>query len=117
MYLFFDTETVGLPKKYNASPYDTEAWPRMIQIALAVFDITGEEIVKHEHIIKPQGFIIPVDAAEIHGISTERAMEEGKDLRLVLDAFLKDLDKVTHLVAHNISFDEPVVAAEYIRIG
>jgi DNA polymerase III subunit epsilon len=117
MYLFFDTETAGLPTRYNASPYDTEAWPRMIQIAWAVYVADGDEIVEQEHIIKPEGFVIPDDAAEIHGISTERAMEEGKALDFVLDTFLEDLESVTHLVAHNISFDEPVVAAEYIRRG
>lgn len=35
MYLFFDTETNGLPLngQYKAPARDTHIWPRMIQIA------------------------------------------------------------------------------------
>ena len=28
MYLFFDTETTGLPKRWNAPVTDLENWPR-----------------------------------------------------------------------------------------
>ena len=32
-YLFFDTETTGLPKNWKAPVTDTENWPRIVQIA------------------------------------------------------------------------------------
>ncbi len=41
--------------------------------------------------MKPDGFDIPYNAEQIHGISTKRALEEGHDLRVVLDTFVKDL--------------------------
>ena len=33
IYLFFDTETTGLPKSWKAPVTDTENWPRIVQIA------------------------------------------------------------------------------------
>ncbi len=33
MYLLFDTETTGLPKKWNAQASDVDNWPRLVQIA------------------------------------------------------------------------------------
>ncbi len=32
-YLFFDTETTGVPKDYKAPSSDTDNWPRMVQLA------------------------------------------------------------------------------------
>jgi hypothetical protein len=33
MYLFFDTETTGLPKNYKAPVTDLNNWPRLVQLA------------------------------------------------------------------------------------
>jgi len=33
MYLFFDTETTGLPKKWKAPITDLDNWPRLVQLA------------------------------------------------------------------------------------
>ena len=32
-YLFFDTETTGLPRNYKAPSSDTRNWPRLVQLA------------------------------------------------------------------------------------
>lgn len=33
MYLFFDTETTGLPKNWKAPVSDLNNWPRLVQLA------------------------------------------------------------------------------------
>jgi len=33
MYLFFDTETTGLPKNWKAPIEDLNNWPRLVQLA------------------------------------------------------------------------------------
>lgn len=38
MYLFFDTETTGLPKEYRARTEDVDNWPRVVQLAWALYD-------------------------------------------------------------------------------
>lgn len=115
MYLFFDTETTGLPKNWKAPVTNLNNWPRMIQIAWILCDKKGNRIESSEFIIKPENFIIPLEASRIHGISTEKAMNEGKDLKTVLLAFNELVDQVDCIVAHNISFDEKIIGAELLR--
>jgi len=115
MYLFFDTETTGLPRNYKAPATDTNNWPRMIQIAWVLSSKKGKRIDAQSYIIKPEGFMIPPESSKIHGITTERALDEGVDLRKVLNEFNELINESNYLVAHNISFDEKIVGAEFIR--
>ena len=115
MYLFFDTETTGLPRNWKAPVTDLANWPRMIQLAYLLSDAEGNKISGGDFIIKPEGFTIPAEAERIHGISTERAIKEGRELRPVLLDFQAAIDRAEYLVAHNMSFDEKIVGAEFLR--
>ncbi|MDY0201854.1 MAG: 3'-5' exonuclease [Bacteroidales bacterium] len=115
MYLFFDTETTGLPRNWKAPVTDLNNWPRMIQIAWALFDEKGNGIESEGFIIKPENFEIPLDASRVHGISTERAMNEGVALETVLNKFNELVAQANFIVAHNISFDEKILGAELLR--
>ncbi len=117
MYLFFDTETTGLPKNWKAPVSDVNNWPRLVQLAFLFFNNEGKLLVGGNHIIRPDGFTIPADASKIHGITTERALNEGKILKIVLDEFNALIEEASCLVAHNMSFDEKIVGAEFIRNG
>ena len=114
-YLFFDTETTGLPRNRNAPLHDLGNWPRLVQIAWLVFDQQGKELSGISHIIRPEGFTIPGDASRFHGISTERAIREGADLQTILTQFSEMIDQAEYLVAHNMAFDEKIVGAEFLR--
>ena len=113
-YLFFDTETTGLPRNWQSSASDLENWPRLVQIAWVLYE-NGVEASSRDFIIKPEGFSIPIDASNIHGITTERAEREGASLQLVLNEFQDLVARADFLVAHNISFDEKIVGAEFLR--
>ena len=115
MYLFFDTETTGLPKNWKAPVTDVNNWPRLVQLAYLYYDKDGKKIDGGDFIIKPEGFIIPEESAKVHGISTERALEEGVSLSGVLKTFAKLIEEAEFLVAHNISFDEKIMGAEFLR--
>ena len=56
MYMFFDTETTGRPRKYKAPVEDLNNWPRMVQLAWLIFDKGEKQISEKEFIIKPDGF-------------------------------------------------------------
>lgn len=113
--LFFDTETTGLPENYNASINDTSNWPRLVQLSWIVAEEDGTIISERDYIIKPEGYIIPKDSSDVHGITTERASKEGARLLDVLDKFLKDLNTTDYIVGHNIEFDVRVVCCEMFR--
>lgn len=115
MILFFDTETTGLPRKWNNPVTDVDNWPRMVQLAWIMCDRTGKVIEQRNDIIRPEGYFIPPVVSRIHGITTERALKEGRDLKEVLDDFSAKIDEAEALVGHNISFDESIVGAEFER--
>lgn len=115
MYLIFDTETTGLPHNKSAPIEDLENWPRLVQIAWQLHGGNGSLLSQGSYIVKPVGFTIPFNAEKIHGISTERALAAGRDLKEVLDIFTEDLYKAKVLVGHNIEFDNKIIGAEYLR--
>ncbi len=117
MYLIFDTETTGLPKRWDAPLSDSENWPRCIQIAWQIHDEKGEIIAHEDYLIRPDGFTIPFDSEQVHGISTALAEAEGVPLAEVLDQFHEALNRVAYVVGHNVSFDRNIMGAEYLRAG
>ena len=117
MYLVIDCETTGLPKDRNAPIRDVDNWPRVIQLAWALYDEAQTAIEIASSLIRPEGFVIPDDVQRIHNISTERALSEGKDLAETLSALALAAEKAEVLIAHNLDFDVNVIAAEYLRMG
>jgi len=117
MYLVLDSETTGLPVSYDAPSSDVHSWPRAVQIAWEAFDAHGRRTDAQCHIVRPQGFTIPEEAVEIHGISTSIAMRAGVPVTKVLRALSAVLRNASVVVAHNLKFDAGVLGAEYHRLG
>ncbi|MEM9990484.1 MAG: 3'-5' exonuclease [Bacteroidota bacterium] len=115
MYLFFDVDAIGLPKKWSRPVSDTFNWPRMVQIAWQTYDEQQTLIESHRYIIKPEGYDIPYESERIHKISTEKAQTEGIALKEVLEKFSLAIRAAQYVAAHNMNFDEKVVGAEFIR--
>src|SRR5271157_3742341 len=116
MYLIIDSETTGLPRNWKAPISDLGNWPRVIQVAWALYDNTGQHVESTTYLVRPDGFRIPKDVQRIHGITTERALAEGKPLITVLNELSAIVEKSNIIVAHNVRFDESVISAEYIRL-
>ena len=117
MYLIFDTETTGLPKKWNAPITDSDNWPRCVQLAWQLHDSKGALISDHSYLIKPENFNIPFESEQIHGISTELANKIGVDLDEVLNKFISDLSSAGFIIGHNVKFDLNIIGAELFRIN
>ncbi|MFA0960678.1 DNA polymerase III subunit alpha [Roseivirga sp. BDSF3-8] len=115
MYLIFDTETTGLPKRFDAPLEDLDNWPRLVQLAWQLHGSKGELLSTGNFIVKPEGFTIPFNAEKVHGISTDRAIKEGHPLEEVLAKFEVDLKRTDRVIGHNIEFDLNVVGAEFLR--
>lgn len=118
MYLVFDCETTGLPVNWKASMTDLNNWPRVIQLAWAVYDHTDRKIAHKVYLIKPDGWTMPTgEFWQKHGYTQEKSEREGVPIMGALQEFLNDLNGATVMVSHNMSFDYNVVGAELIRHG
>lgn len=115
MYLIFDTETTGLPRSFSAPLTNFENWPRLVQLAWQIHDLEGKLCEANSFIVKPDGFDIPFNAEKIHGISTDRAINEGLELQIVLEKFSKAVNNVDFVIGHNIEFDKNIVGCEFLR--
>jgi DNA polymerase-3 subunit alpha len=117
MFLIFDTETTGLPKRWDAPVTDHDNWPRCIQIAWQLHDVSGNCIEHNDFIIRPDDFDIPFESEQIHGVSTALAQELGKPIDIVLENFINVLKQSNYVVGHNLNFDVNVIAAELDRLS
>lgn len=114
-YLFFDTETNGLPEDFNTPPSEFENWPRLIELAWVITDEHGQVLSKNDFIIYPEGFAIRNDVAKLTGITTQKAKEDGSPYRSVLSRFSDDLEDANVIIGHNINYDIAVLEAESAR--
>lgn len=113
MILFFDTETTG---KYDfkappASPHQ----PHLVQLAAAVMTLEETVVASLNVLVRPEGWVIPEEAARIHGVTQELATIYGLSRRTVL-AMFSNLCKVANCaVAYNIEFDSNVIWTQFER--
>ncbi len=117
MILIYDTETTGLPRDWNAPISDSDNWPRLVQLAWQLHDANGKLLSRGNRIVQPDGFTIPYNSTKIHGITTERAQEEGAPLADVAAEFMADAAKAKYVMGHNVGFDVNVVGAELLRLN
>lgn len=116
-FLFFDTETTGLSIDYKLPSSCTSNWPRLVQLSWIVTDRLCNVIKQEDYIIYPDNFRIPIDAANVHGITTEKARKNGVRIETVINSFLEDFNKCNTIVGHNIDFDKKILGAELVRMG
>lgn len=104
----YDSETTGLPDWKQ--PSEAPQQPHLVEICGLLYDEATRELVDSYHaIIRPNGWTIPDDVAEIHGITTERALAEGVPEAEALAAFLALHERASLRVAHNESFDARIM--------
>lgn len=113
--LFFDTETNGLPdfKARSADP----SQPHLVQLALVETDDDGSERESICVIVRPDGWVISPEMTAIHGISQERAMDEGVPEQHAAGLFLVAQARSRLRVAHNESFDRRILRIAMTRPG
>ncbi len=104
MILFFDTETTGLPD-FNKRARDPSQ-PHIVQLAaIAMTDDLTTEIDAYNVIIKPDGWTIPKEASDVHGITMEKAAC-GIPEKEAAEKLLSMVALSALIVGHNIQFDK-----------
>jgi len=130
----FDTETTGLPDRVPGGKWGTssEYWSytmnskyensRIVSIAWAFiqsFDklvLDGENI---QHFIRyPEGFT-NIPTTHIHGISYERATNEGIPFNDIFEncGLYEKLANAEYIIAHNVNFDIHILLNELYRLS
>lgn len=108
--LVFDTETTGFTKP-NGSYLDQ---PRIVQLGALLFN-ERHIITQLNVVIRPDNFLVPVAASDVHGITTDIAKTNGIDIRAVLEVF-KNLSQLAEtLVCYNVPYDKLVLNSEFQR--
>jgi DNA polymerase-3 subunit epsilon len=111
----FDFETNGLPLWNVAS--DDPRQPHIVQMALVVYTDTGLEIGHDCVIVRPDGWNISPEMTAIHGISHQRAMDEGISEKKAAEMYLDAMTDTELRVAHNIAFDIRIARIAMVRSG
>ena len=108
--LGYDAETTGLP--VWSVPSGDECQPHLVQLAAILCNAETKEVIdKFEVIIKPDGWIIPQETIDIHGITNEYALEVGIPEEEAIQKLL-ELCGDSERCAYNKTFDQRI-----IRIG
>lgn len=115
MILFFDTETTGFVQ--DRLPIDHPDQPYVVQLAAELTEDDGEPVAGFSFIIDPGigEITIPARAAEVHGITDERAAQLGVSASFALSAFTHLYQRSNLVVAHNIKFDRAVIETAIAR--
>jgi DNA polymerase III epsilon subunit-like protein len=124
-YLVIDTETTGLPSGRDAeaklrasSPGSIAAYDSARLVSVAWMEARRSDNVclgEGCGLVRPEGFVIPAQAEAIHGISTARALSEGRPFSSVLSELIGPLRRCSAIVGHNVKFDVGVLRAELLR--
>lgn len=113
--LFFDVETTG-KADFRRAPSDP-CQPRVVQVAAVLTDPAGLlEFGSFCALVRPEGWTVPPEAEAIHGISTERCERFGvpaADVFRVLSAWS---ERAGLIVAHNVEFDDLMLAVEWHQL-
>lgn len=114
-YLFWDTETSGLPDQSIAPSW--EGQPHICQLGAILTDDQGKVKAEMNLLVKPVGWTIPKVASDIHGISQADAEKYGLSIKGVLTVFARLASMAEVLVAHNLPFDLFMLEIECERAG
>ena len=110
--LVYDSETTGFVEE--GLPDDHPKQPHLVQLGCRLFD-GNTPLAGVSLIVRPDGWEIPKQASNVHGITTDIALAVGIPRRVVLAVFTNLRAQADRLVCHNLDFDEKVMAAQLAK--
>ncbi|TAD89900.1 MAG: 3'-5' exonuclease [Alphaproteobacteria bacterium] len=110
MIALFDTETTGFPNRGQLSDQ-----PHLVQLAAVLVDDAWAVTSSYQAIIRPDGWVIPKEVSDIHGVTQERAIDEGISEAEALEEWVALVKQAKTLAAHNLAFDLKIMYAAYRR--
>lgn len=116
-FLAFDCETTGLPTNRRCGYKNLEAFDpcRLVSLAIVEFDENHKECGTWHYMVQPEGF--QVQATEIHGITHEQAVQEGRPFDEIYEDIRIMFTEIPTIVGHNLEFDINCLSSEIYRRG
>lgn len=110
-----DVETTGflLPDE----PLGHDMQPRIVQGGFLSFDLAGRIHQAVSVTVRPDGWDIPDEAANVHGISYETARNVGMDQYSVLPLLADMITATDVVIGHNIPYDIGVLRSHLKAMG
>lgn len=117
LVLGYDTETTGLPDWKTPSEGDNQ--PHIVQLAAQLYNADTRAVIQSiDLIVKPDGWEIPDEVADIHGITNEMAHDVGVSEIMVVEMFLQMWGMGrSERVAYNKTFDQRIIRIATKRLG
>ncbi|SHK68586.1 3'-5' exonuclease [Hymenobacter psychrotolerans] len=117
--LFLDTETTGLPGRWDL-PYEAPkaAWPYVAQVAWQVYTSGGQLVKEASHYLRIPAGSMQASALAVHGLSEAFLQEHGHESAQVLQLLLSDLQRFRpRVVGYFLQLDFHVLGAGLHRAG
>jgi DNA polymerase-3 subunit epsilon len=116
--LFIDTETSGLPKKWDVPLSQPDNWPYALQISWIIYTREGEKVKEENHYINEDDFTITLSSIKIHGITKDFLLRNGQPRKEIMTLFAHDLTYYQPMViGHFLELDTDVMGAEFFRVA
>lgn len=104
--IIFDTETNGLPKKnYNFEDIN------LLELGYLTCDSDFNIIENYNNLIKTN-CEIPEIITKLTGIDKEKIINNGIEIKDILNKFINDIKKCDIIIAHNNKFDLGIIKKE-----
>lgn len=114
--LFYDTETSDMP--LWAQPSAAPEQPHVVQLAAALVETEGRRVISEiDLLVRPRGWACTPETIAIHGITNERAVDEGVDEALAINMFYELWSLSDLRVGHVESFDARMIRIALMRHG
>jgi len=115
LYLFYDTETTG--KWHRDLTIEHDAQPNLVQLAAILADEDHKILEHFAVIVRPDGWTIPMEVAQIHGISDHRARAQGVPVMTALAMFSAFCVTADIVIGHNLAFDINIILRSYWQVN
>ena len=93
---------------------------RIVTVFIGLLDRWGRLVAGRDFMVRPDGYVIPEGATEVHGVTTEVALAQGLDAGFVVEQVAEFIIEWCKghglpLVGHNLSYDLTILDREIGR--
>jgi DNA polymerase III subunit epsilon len=117
-WLFIDTETTGLPRKWWRPYSARRPWPYVAQVAWQLYTPDGRLVKEAKHYLRIPAGTMSAGAVAIHGLTPAFLAEEGEEPTAVLERLHSDLHVFRpRVIGYFLQLDFHVLGVAFHRAG